>query len=309
MKIERLLTIIVILLNRKQITAKELADRFDVSVRTIYRDIDSINMAGIPVISYPGANGGYGIMDNYKLNHQLLTLDNLASMLSTLSGINSTFEDTELNASIEKLRSLVPTDKSKDLDMQMEQIIIDLPVWGNTSKLKQMLKSIRLAISNENLLTIKYRNYNNFVSSRQIEPMSVIFKGYSWYLYAYCHLKSDFRIFRLSRIINLAVERQNFVRRNSPYNPTRDFSDNQDDLTVVTLKFSPQARSKVDDIFDQSNIKVLDSGELLVTASFPEKDWSYSLILSFGENVEVLEPDHIRQAIQSKISAMYSKYL
>ncbi len=92
MKIERLLTIIVILLNRKQITAKELADRFDVSVRTIYRDIDSINMAGIPVISYPGANGGYGIMDNYKLNHQLLTLDNLASMLSTLSGINSTLK-------------------------------------------------------------------------------------------------------------------------------------------------------------------------------------------------------------------------
>ena len=76
MKIDRMLTIIVMLLNRDRVSAKELSEKFEVSVRTIYRDIDTINMAGIPIISYPGNNGGFGIMENYKLNHQLMTLDN-----------------------------------------------------------------------------------------------------------------------------------------------------------------------------------------------------------------------------------------
>ncbi len=117
MKIDRMMTIIVMLLNRKRVTAKELADKFEVSVRTIYRDIDAIDMAGVPIISYSGNNGGFGIMENYKLDHQLLTPNNLCSLLTALQGINYTFEDIELESSIEKLRTLIPKDETHHLDL------------------------------------------------------------------------------------------------------------------------------------------------------------------------------------------------
>jgi predicted DNA-binding transcriptional regulator YafY len=111
-----MLTIIVMLLNRNRISATELAEKFEISVRTVYRDIDAINMAGIPIISYPGNNGGFGIVDNYKLSHQLLTLNNLCSILSALKNMNSTIENSELDASIEKLRNLIPEDKTNHFD-------------------------------------------------------------------------------------------------------------------------------------------------------------------------------------------------
>lgn len=308
MKIERMLTIIVILLNRRRITAKELADKFEVSVRTIYRDIESINMAGIPVISYSGNNGGYGIMENYKLNHQLLTLNNLFSILSALNGINSTFEDMELESSIEKLRNLIPQDQSQQLNLHLEQIIIDMPAWAITPKQKQMIKTIRMAISKSSCIILEYRNYSNDISKRQIEPMSLIFKGYTWYLFAYCHLKSDFRVFRISRIIDLRVEDTEFTRRNRSYHEIEAISKAYEEMTSVTLKFSPLVRSRVEDIFNDNKIEIQKSGELVVTAEFPDKEWLITLILSFGEHVEVLGPKQVRDTIISRVNLMYKKY-
>ncbi len=192
MKIDRMMTIIVMLLNRKRVTAKELADKFEVSVRTIYRDIDAIDMAGVPIISHSGNNGGFGILENYKLDHQLLTPNNLCSLLTALQGINYTFEDIELESSIEKLRTLIPKDETHHLDLNMEQIIISMPSWANTSKEKTHIKKIRNAISLSHVITIEYRNYMNEISTRQIEPMSIVFKGYTWHLFAYCRLKKRF---------------------------------------------------------------------------------------------------------------------
>ncbi|MDX8363230.1 YafY family protein [Cytobacillus sp. IB215316] len=308
MKIDRMLTIIVILLNRSRISAKELAEKFEVSVRTIYRDIESINMAGIPIISYSGNNGGFGIKENYKLNHQLLTLNNLCSILSALKGVNSTFEDVELESSIEKLRNIIPQDKIHHLDLHMEQFIIGMQPWAYTSKQKELVKNIRNAITQTQLITIIYRNYTNETSTRQIEPMSLIFKGYTWYLFGYCHLKTNFRVFRISRIIDLQVEDVLFKRREKSYQEIEEASKKQVSLTSITLKFVPQVRSRVEDIFDKENIEILNTGELIVTAHFPEKEWYYGLIFSFGEHVEVLGPERVRQAVASRIKSMLEKY-
>lgn len=308
MKIDRMMTIIVILLNRKKITAKELAEKFEVSVRTIYRDIDAIDMAGIPIISYPGNNGGFGIRENYKLNHQLLTLSNLCSIVTTLKGINSTLEDIELDSSIEKLQNLIPQDKAHYLDLQMEQIIIGMHSWAFTPKQKRLVKLIRQAISRSQLMTITYRNYRNETSTRQIEPMSLIIKGYTWYLFAYCRLKEDARVFRISRIIDLNVERDLFKRKEISYQEMEETSNEQISLTSITLKFSAQVRTRVEDVFDSENIEVHNSGELIVTTPFHEKEWYYAMILSFGEHVEVLAPEKIREAIAAKIKLMHDKY-
>jgi predicted DNA-binding transcriptional regulator YafY len=290
------------------VTAKELSEKFEVSVRTIYRDIDAIDMAGIPIISYAGNNGGFGIMENYKLNHQLLTPSNLTSLLTALQGINYTFEDIELESSIEKLRNLIPKDKTHHLDLNMEQIIISMPPWANTSKQKRLVKEIRQAISLSHVITIEYRNYMNEVSKRQIEPMSIIFKGYTWHLFAYCHLKKDFRVFRISRIFSMQTEDMLFERREKSYIEVEEESNNPDDMTSITLKFDSQVRTRVEDIFASENIQFLKTGEMIVTAQFPDKRWYLSLIMSFGEHIEVLGPEHIRQTVASKVKSMYEKY-
>ena len=307
MKIDRMLTIIVTLLNRNRISAKELAEKFEVSVRTVYRDIDAINMAGIPIVSYAGNNGGFGILENYKLDHQVLSVNNMCSMLSALKGINSTLEDVELEASIEKLRNLIPHNKTDHVNLHMEQLIVELP-WRYTPKQKQQVKTIQNAINESQLLTITYRNNANETTARQVEPMSLVFKGYSWYLFAYCQLKIDFRIFRISRMIDLKVEDERFVRRETSYHEIQQSSAKQTASTGITLKFAPEVRTRVEDSFNEENIEVLSTGELIVTARFQNEELYFPMIFSFGEHVEVLGPERIRQAVASKLKSMQKKY-
>ena len=308
MKIDRMLTIIVMLLNRDRVSAKDLAEKFEISVRTVYRDIDAINMAGIPIISYPGNNGGFGIMENYKLDHQVLTLNNMCSMLSALKGINSTLEDIELESSIEKLRNLIPQDKTQHVDLHMEQIIINMLPWRHTPKQKQRVKLIQSAITQSQLISITYRNNAGERSSRLVEPMSLIFKGYTWYLFAYCRLKTDFRVFRISRMIDLQVEDELFKRKEKSYHEIEQASMKHISSAIVTLKFSPEVRTRVEDSFDRENIEVLSTGELIVTAHFPDEELYFPMIFSFGEHVEVLGPERIRQTVVSKIKSMQEKY-
>ena len=308
MKIERMLTIIVMLLNRNRVTANELAEKFEVSVRTMYRDIETINLAGIPIISHSGNNGGFSIYENYKLNHQVLTINNLSSLLSVLKDINSTVDDIELESSIEKLQNIVPDNKMDHLKIQSEQIIIDLHPYGDSPAQKKLVKTLRQAITQTRLLTIDYRNYDNVVSNRKIEPMSLIFKNYTWYLFAYCLLKDDFRLFRVSRIKDYHMEEQLFKRREKSYHEITALENEQAKMIELVLKVSPLMKSRVEDIFNEEDIEMLETGELLVTASFPEKDWLFSLIFSFGEHVEVLAPQEMRESVASKLKLMANKY-
>ena len=308
MRVDRMLTIIVMLLNRPRISAKELADKFEVSVRTVYRDIEAINRAGIPIISYQGNNGGFGIMDNYKLTHQLLTFDNLSSILSTLKGINTSMEDSELDASIEKLRNLIPKDKTEQLKQQMEQIVIEKQPWVANKRHKEQMKQLRQAIADNKLMTITYQNYSGEISVRQIEPMSLVFKGYNWYLFAFCRLKEDYRLFRISRIHDSDIENFGFDHRHATYEQVYGEVISDHKMIKITLKFDSVVRTRVEDIFELGQIHELDTGEFMVTAEFPESDWYLALILSFGEYVEVVEPPEVRTEIHRRIAEMMDRY-
>lgn len=308
MKIERMLTIIVILLNRNRVTATELAEKFEVSVRTIYRDIETINLAGIPIISHSGNNGGFSIYENYKLNHQVLTINNLSSLLSVLKDINMTVDDIELESSIEKLQNIVPENKLDELKIQSEQIIIDIHPYGDSESQRALVKTIRQAITENRLLTINYKNYNSIVSTREIEPMSLIFKNYTWYLFAYCLLKKDFRLFRISRIGDYQIEKQVFERRDKSYHEITALENEQVNMIDIVLKASPMMKSRVEDIFNEEDIEILETGELLITATMPEKEWLLSMIFSFGEEIEVLAPKSFREHIASKLKLMVKKY-
>jgi predicted DNA-binding transcriptional regulator YafY len=189
----------------------------------------------------------------------------------------------------------------------MDQLIIEMPSWANTSKQKKMVKEIRYAIAQQNVITINYRDYQNQTTLRSIEPISIIFKGYSWHLFAYCLLRNDYRVFRISRIQALEIESENFTSRGLSYHDFESNSHHKESISI-TLKFMPSVRSRVEDIFENHIIQFLKSGEIVVTAQFPDIEWCYSLILSFGEAVEVLGPNSVRNAIANRVKDMYEKY-
>lgn len=200
MKLDRLLSIVIILLNRDRVSAADLAKRFEVSVRTIYRDIDAINLSGIPVVSFQGKGGGVGIDEDYRLDRQVLTIPDLVSIFSALRSVSTVFETVELSSALEKVRTLVPKACRFEADALQDQIVIDILPWDFRAREKQLLKEIRQALCDRRVIEIEYRTFEQKSSTRAVEPMTLVFKGHAWYLYAFCRARKDYRLFRLSRI-------------------------------------------------------------------------------------------------------------
>jgi predicted DNA-binding transcriptional regulator YafY len=308
MRIDRLLAITVILLNRDRITARELAAKFEVSVRTIYRDLETIDQAGIPIMSFSGNRGGYGIMDTFRIDRQYLTFEDIVSLVSTLRGVNDTLENRELDLVLEKILNLVPAGRVGEFKRISEQILIDLVPLGYTHRQKIRIKTVHRAIYEQRILEFEYWDYQGEKTRRNVEPMTLIFKGYAWYLFAFCHLRSDFRLFRLSRIQSLSLCPETFERRKKSY---RDiFTPDPDSFTPVHLKlrFSPQIRVQVEDFFEPDQIRVEKAGTLLVEVDFPEDPWILTFLLGYGDNVQVLEPASVRKQLYQKAKKIVSFY-
>ena len=263
MKIDRLLAIVLILLNRRKATAPELAERFGVSVRTIYRDIDTIDRAGVPIVSFQGQGGGFGIVESYRLERQLLTPDDMLAMLGVLRGVGLALKDDQLNRSSQKIESLIPDHERRRLS---DEIKIELSPWGYRGREDALLEALRLATHERQLVRFTYLNAAGDRSDRTVEPMTLVFKGSAWYLFAYCRLKADYRLFRVSRIRDLARLRDAFDRRSHGYDEFSREIDRRSDKSSLTLelRFSREMRFSVEDIFAPERITFLDDGRLLV---------------------------------------------
>lgn len=308
MKIDRMLGIVVLLLNRDRVSAKYIADRFEVSVRTVYRDIEAINMAGIPIVAFAGNNGGFGIMENYRLDRQVLTLQDMTSILTALKGVSLTLENSDIDNVTEKILSLVPNDKMDFLKQRFEEFCIDIVPWGQKQRPKEYLKEIQSAITQRKVICFEYRNTKGEFAVRIVEPMTLVYKGYAWYLFAYCKTKNDFRIFKLIRMYNLQISDEYFKRKEQSYNDYMKLSSEKSQLIELVLHYSSVLRAQVEEYFEESNIEYKKDGSMIVRISLPDDNWLHSIILGSGENVEVLEPLSLRNIIKQKAEKICSKY-
>ncbi len=311
MKLDRLLAITMILIQRRRIPAKELADMFEVSVRTIYRDIEAINQAGIPIVSYQGANGGIGIMENYRLNQHILTQEELASVTMALKSVASTYRDARAEVVLGKIRGIVESTQSEAFKMMSEQIYIDYSPWGGDAPQKEKITRIKHAIQTSSLLSFTYHNVSGTISERIVEPHTLVLKGRQWYLYAYCTNKCEFRLFRLSRLKEPVLLEDAFQRR--PINLEELPWDNEwrkpGQTVQLVLRFVPQIRSIVEEMFGVDHIRIDAQGYCWVSEAYPLDDWLYGFVLSFGPRVEVVEPLFFRENIQKlahEIGSVYS---
>jgi len=310
MKIDRLLSIIIYMLNRDLVSARELSEQFEVSVRTIQRDMETIDLAGVPVLSIQGPNGGYGIMETYKMDRRLLSMDDLYYIITALKGIGSSIDDHKIDNTIEKITGLIPELGNDPFHDKNEKLNIDFSMRGGHKQNQKNFGIVNKAVESERLLNFIYTNNKLETVIRTIEPMTMVFRSQTWYLFGYCRLKDDYRIFRISRIKAPEILAGSFKRRSKSF---EDFSvennlklDSQN--IALKLKFSKLMKPLIEEFYDKDNIETEDENSFIVNVRMPESGWLYGYILSFGEHVEVLEPGRLRQIIQGsaeKIAALY----
>lgn len=309
MKLDRLVSILVLLLRKERIQAKELAEIFEVSVRTILRDVEAINLAGIPIVTYQGANGGIGIAKGYRLDKSVLTENDMSTIISTLRGIEGTMPDSKHKVLMEKLRNALPTSQLESLDTKVQQLFIDLSPWGSNELFKNSVACIRRAIEYHNEIGFIYIDSSGKRTNRRVEPYSLVLKGQKWYLYAWCHIRQEFRLFKLSRIRELEATAVTFQPKKVSLEKLdlKETWSTSENMISLRLVFEKELESIATDWFGDS-IERLEDGRMLATTVLPENNWIYGFILSFGTGVEVIDPPHIRSILAEISKGIYEKY-
>ncbi len=308
MKIDRLMSIVLVLLDKKRVSARELADMFEVSLRTVYRDIDAIDLAGIPIRSIPGINGGFEIMPKYKLDNKVFTTSDLTAILTGLSGLSDMLRGDELLNAIAKIKSFIPAEKTKEIELKVNQIHIDLSEWMGNSNIQPYLETIKKALQENKLLAFDYIAHHGKKSIRIIEPYQLVLKSSHWYLHGYCRQRNDFRLFRLSRMSSLQLQEESFLPRNHQ-KPQLEFSDALAEIqTLITIRIHQSIMDRVLDYCTFESFSSDGDEHYLVQFPFVENAYHYDILLGFGNKCECLKPLRIRNELIRRIQETAAVY-
>ncbi|MEA4939311.1 MAG: YafY family protein [Christensenella sp.] len=308
MKVDRLVSMILILLEQQRVGAQELADRFEVSVRTIYRDMEAINQAGIPVRSTSGVGGGFEIMEQYKLDRTVFSTDDLSAILMGLSSLSGMMRGDELVNALAKVRSFIPADRAKSIELRANQIYIDLSPWIGNRNVQPYLERIKTALQQSRLLSFEYADRYGSKTARTAEPYQLVLKSNHWYLHGYCHMRSDFRLFKLARMSELSVEEKKFSQREFP-KPQLDASEVIVKMqTIMIIRIHQSILDRVLDFCTQEDVSPDGDEQYIVQFPFIENDYYYGILLSFGEKCECLEPPSIRAEVKRRIRNIAAIY-
>ncbi|MCL1786922.1 MAG: YafY family transcriptional regulator [Defluviitaleaceae bacterium] len=281
MKLDRLLGILTVLLQKERVTAPYLAEKFEVNRRTIGRDLETLCMAGIPIVTHQGVGGGISIAEGFKLDKSVLTADELTGIVAAIKGIGSVSEQSQIERTLDKLGA-----NSDAIVSLQEPVVIDLASYYK-GDLTAKIERIKAAIRESRLLAFDYY-YDKGKAEKRIEPYFVIFQWSSWYVFGFCLARQDWRLFKLGRLWNLDSCGTVFVPREIPAEK-RDFNARfTDDIKLVAV-FDPAERYKLIETYGLDCYTETPKGLRLETG-FTNRDYMMSWLLGFGGNVKVLAP-------------------
>lgn len=295
MQINRLFEIIYLLLEKKSITANELAKKFEVSTRTIYRDIEILSAAQIPIYATKGKNGGISLLEEYVFNKSLLSEEEQNQILFALQSLNKV-TNSEEKTILEKMGTIFNKNTSNWIE-------IDFSHWGTNENTSFPL--IKAAILKQKRLEFLYYNSYGEERKRKVEPLQIYFKDKSWYLKAYCLEKQDYRLFKMSRMKEIRVLEENFERE-LPKTIEKKMA-----FKTITLELliSNNMSYRVYDEFPKETIIKKENGDFLIHVEYPENDWVYGYLLSFGENLTIVSPKDVADRIKEKLEKSLKNYL
>ena len=298
MKNGRLFELLYLLVEKREVTAGELAKRLEVSERTIYRDVDALSAAGIPVYAQKGKGGGVRLMDQFVLDKALLSQSQQDEVLFALQAIRATGGGEE---ALSRLSALFRRDGGDWLE-------VDFTDWGSASAERENFSLVKRSILERRPLTFTYYSSAGEKSRRTVEPARLVFKSGCWYLSAFCRSKQDWRIFRLVRMEELTPEEGSCPPRRPPAQLEPPMPEGYRGVDL-RLRFAPSAAWRVRDYFHPRQIAPQPDGTLLVECTFPEDQWLLSFLLSFGGQLEVLAPDYWRDILKEELKKSLEVYI
>lgn len=297
MQESRLFRILYYLLDKGRATAPELAEKFEVSVRTIYRDVDAISSAGIPIYVTTGRNGGIQFLDDYVLNKSFFSDSEKLEILSSLQSL-SAVQYPEVDTVLNKLGAIFQIGLTDWID-------VDFSRWGSVAENENRLfRQLKQAILENREITFDYHNSTGNNNRRNVYPYKLVYKDRAWYLYAFCLSRSENRLFRLSRIKNLILTEVHFECKTETYQYHSLFPKPEEigNLIDLELEFALDVGYRLFDTLDDTAITQHENG-YTVKLTLPENDWLYDFLMSFGNKVTIIQPKSIRQTLKAKHEA------
>ncbi len=308
MQINRLFEIVYLLMEKKTMTAKELAEHFEVSARTILRDVGVLSSAGIPVYTSQGKGGGISLLDGYVLHKAMFSEGEQKSILFALQGMAAA-QNIETQPAISKLKSIFATQNT-------DWIEVDFSRWGSREEDKKKFELIKAALLGREALAFFYSNACGQTAARKVYPLKLMFKAMAWYLYAWCTQKEGYRVFKITRMQNIERTREYFEagaflppeEKNGRGEPPDFYGGKNPKEISLKLIFPPGLAYRVYDDFDEKAITRGEDGFFTVTAAFPDGEWLFDYLLSFGADVEVAEPPEIRARMARTAQKIMQKH-
>lgn len=301
MQVERLVQMVFYIVNHGHVTAKELSDFFNVSTRTIYRDINTLTLAGIPILSTKGTGGGISLIDGYTIDKSLLSKEEQQRVCQGLQILQATkYPDAEM--ALSKIGAIFRN------VLEAKWLDVDFSYWGSDEKEKIKISDLQYAILNKHVIEFYYFNSEFQKSERLIEPLRLVFKSHAWYIVGYCRNKEEIRIFRLSRMKRLRVLPEIFDRKlPSDYTLTPECKE-ECKFPDLKLKFSPEIAHRLYDEFQENQVTIGKDGYYYVTVQYELNNWTFHYLLSFGKYVEILKPEAARAMLKEMAAEIVNIY-
>jgi predicted DNA-binding transcriptional regulator YafY len=299
MKNDRLFQILYLLLERGTMTAPELSRALEVSVRTVYRDIDALSLSGVPVYATQGKNGGVSLLPNYSFDKALLSDEEQNQILYAIQSLRAV--DQPVDALLGKLGGLFQKQNTNWIE-------VDFSRWGMGSTDSVKFERLKTALTSRRVLEIVYCSTSGETTRRVILPVKLIFKDKSWYLHAYCRMQEDYRLFKVNRIVEMTVLEERFGELPDDIPPLEQTLYSMPAMQSMRLLFSSAVAFRVYDEFERSMIEQQPDGSLLVAVQMPQDSWVAGYLYSFGTELTILETESIRKQLAAHAKAIWEHH-
>ena len=304
MKLERILEIIIYLLNHEKVSAKYLAEYFDVSVRTIQRDMVSIAEAGIPVYTLGGRYGGYAVLENYKIKNINIKNSEQQIIISALESLATSYTNDKLNSLIEKYNAIIEKEGG-------QKVFWDFSVTKENKKVQDSNMLLEKAIGGKNYIVFDYRNSEGKSSHICAEPLAIHYKWYAWYLFAYLKETKEYRTFKVARMQNLVLSKERSFIKHGDIQQKMKEAELAYYKTCINIEiiFSEKEIPLIEEYFPDSVIEKLSSQKCKTHIHVPAKErlWK-ALLLSFGDKVKIVSPINYQEELIKAAKSFLSNY-
>lgn len=300
-KVERLISIIMILLKKEVVSTKEFSELFHVSKRTILRDMETLSLSNIPIYAVHGVNGGYGIMDEYKVDKRLLNSSDLENILTALGGLEQILLTEEVEQTIKKIEAMV---SPLSLNRSIQLAFYD---WEGRSEILETLKTCQESILKKRLVSFSYTDKDGAATNRMVEPYELHFSESSWYLKGYCLHRQGYRTFKLSRIDHITVDEREFHPRDDWAGQTHQ-ANYLPQLVTVKAWISASIKDQFIERYGRKSIEDHGSGLLLATVYVPQNPIGFQFLASFGTHLKVVEPKSYVEDFRNYLYQMMENY-